>query len=170
MNYPYPSQETIYHMPLQSWDVLSLSISELVKRSVEESSYLLSLGDSKEWDMSVELLEAIKDNVKKAIVLTDASQSIVWVNNNFINLTGYQSSELLGRNPRFLQGKKQNQAAAHNIKKDLSKAKPTSQNVLNYRKSGDAYLCCVKIYPLFNKQQELVNYIAFENEIKPDAA
>ena len=170
MNYPYPSQETIYHMPLQAWDVLSLSISELVKRSVEESSYLLSLGDSKEWDMSVELLEAIKDNVKKAIVLTDASQSIVWVNNNFINLTGYQSSELLGRNPRFLQGKKQNQAAAHNIKKDLSKAKPTSQNVLNYRKSGDAYLCCVKIYPLFNKQQELVNYIAFENEIKPDAA
>lgn len=170
MNYPYPSQETNYHMPLQSWDILSLSIGDLVKRTVQESSYLLSLGDTKQWDMSGELLKAIKDNVKKAIVLTDANQSIVWVNNNFINLTGYQSSELLGRNPRFLQGKEQNQPAAQNIKKDLIKAKPTTQNVLNYRKSGDAYLCCVKIFPLFNKQQELVNYIAFENEIKPDAA
>ena len=60
--------------------------------------------------------------------------------------------------------------AAQKIKNDLIKAKPTTQNVLNYRKSGDAYLCCVKIYPLFNKDRELVNYIAFENEIKPDAA
>ena len=116
MNYPYPSQEVDNTMPLQSWDVLSLSIGYMVKRHMQESTYLINLGNEQGWDFSSDLLDEIKHNTHKAIVLTDTEQTIVWVNNNFINLTGYPSSELLGRNPKFLQGKKQNQPAANKIR------------------------------------------------------
>ena len=37
--------------------------------------------------------------------------------------------------------------------------------LINYRKDGEPYWCDVRIEPIFNEQQKLVNFIAFEEEI-----
>jgi hypothetical protein len=47
----------------------------------------------------------------------------------------------------------------------LSANKPFSASITNYRKNGEAYLCKVKIVPLYNKANQLTHYIAFEREV-----
>ncbi|WP_181452643.1 MULTISPECIES: PAS domain-containing protein [Algoriphagus] len=50
-------------------------------------------------------LELINTKSYKAIVLTDPSQFIIWVNSGFAQMTGYSRKYAVGKKPTFLQGK-----------------------------------------------------------------
>lgn len=97
-----------------------------------------------------------------AIILTDAKRHILWVNEEFTSITGYTLTEVLGKKPSILQGPDSEQDAIHRIRKALESKVPIKDEITNYRKSGEEYLCKLVIHPIFNENQEVTNYIAFE--------
>ena len=97
-----------------------------------------------------------------AIILTDAEKKIIWVNEGFTSITGYSLSEVIGRKPNLLQGPASEKEAISRIRKGLQHKVPLQEQITNYRKNGEKYLCKLVIHPIFNKNQELTNYIAFE--------
>lgn len=99
------------------------------------------------------------------IILTDASKRILWVNQNFPNLTGYTFGEALGKTPRFLQGSKTEKNKLTQINKALTDQIPVKATITNYKKSGKPYLCELVIYPIFNTKSELCNFISFERDV-----
>jgi len=99
-----------------------------------------------------------------AVVLTDTDKTILWVNPHFFEMTGYRMEEVIGKKPSILQGKNTQMDVLMRIKKNLEakKPKPFKEEIINYRKNGEEYPCRVVVHPIFNINQELINFIAFE--------
>ncbi|KAA2242215.1 PAS domain-containing protein [Salinarimonas soli] len=122
--------------------------------------------------MTVEdLIRTLAEANDTAIVLTDTSlgepgPTILYVNPAFCRMTGYEAHEVVGRSPRMLQGARTNRLVLRTLARALREGKPFSGCVVNYRKSGEQYLCQVDIEPLFNRAGELEHFIAFEREVK----
>ena len=83
---------------------------------------------------------------------------LVFVNQSFMRMTGYSEEEILGRNCRFLQGPKTDPASVEQMR-ELIRSKVTGEvSVINYRKSGEAYISRVHIGPIFDEAGELRYY------------
>lgn len=105
-----------------------------------------------------------KPSIKNAIavILTDVNRRIQWVNDDFTVITGYSFEEVVGKKPSLLQGENSEPAAIERIRKGLKEAESFKAEILNYRKDGEEYLCKLVIHPIYNIDDELTNFIAFE--------
>ncbi|WP_299762193.1 PAS domain-containing protein [uncultured Dokdonia sp.] len=99
---------------------------------------------------------------KVAIIITNVDQTIIWVNEVFTQMTGYNFMEVRGKKPSILQGKNTEKAALNRIRKSLKEEKSFHDRITNYRKNGQEYTCALTIHPIFNTEGLLINYIAFE--------
>lgn len=100
-----------------------------------------------------------------ALVLTDATQQICWVNTGFTHMSGYPATEALGQRPGFLQGADTAATTRASIRQRLLGAQPFATTVLNYRRNGQPYWCHVRIRPVHNKAGVLTHFLAFEHEV-----
>lgn len=146
-------------MPLHSWDIFS-SHFDALKAAVSDSKKLESFAKDHEWSAAWNFTEELqKENV---IVVTDAQLNIVFASQNIIKMTGYSSEEILGKNPKIFQGKETSTATSALIRGAINLKKPFDSTIVNYKKNGEAYLCQIKAFPVFNGKNELVNFVAFE--------
>lgn len=110
---------------------------------------------------------------KVAVILTDAERRILWVNQDFESITGYQLQEVIGKSPgAILQGPRSEADAIERIRKGLSAGNSFKETLTNYRKNGDPYICKLVVHPIYNSVKELVNYLAFEvdgNEVADES-
>jgi len=97
-----------------------------------------------------------------AVILTDADRKILWVNEDFTEITGYNLSEVVGKKPSLLQGPGTEREAISRIRRKLEHTVPFQDEITNYRKNGEPYLCKLVIHPVFDQNQQLTNFIAFE--------
>ena len=99
-----------------------------------------------------------------ALVLTDASLTIQWVNRKFKNMTGYSARYAIGKTPKFLQGRNTSDEVRQRIRQQLTSAMPFTEILTNYRSNKEEYRCLVTIYPLLNVQQQITHFLALEKE------
>ncbi len=98
-----------------------------------------------------------------AVILTDKERKILWVNQDFTEMTGYSLDEVIGRSPgHILQGPDSEIEAINRIRKGLENRTPLKDQLINYRKNGEPYICKLVIHPIFGSDQELTHFIAFE--------
>ncbi len=154
-----------YLFPLLCWDV-AYGYKPFFWGPQRDLQTLEAMQIEKSWNTDIDFKEMLGHY--EAIIVTSLKQNIEWVSTGFQSMTGYASIEVIGKSPGFLQGKKPKETAnTRKIREALRDVKPVHAEVLNYRKSGEPYICKLDIHPLFDKNQELVNFIAFENESKP---
>ena len=107
-----------------------------------------------------------------AVILTDEQKKIIWVNDDFTFITGYTVSEAIGKKPgELLQGPNTEKEIVLKMRRSLDNNAPLKEEITNYRKNGEEYICKLVIHPIFNKDHKLTNFIAFEvdgNEIIND--
>lgn len=106
-----------------------------------------------------------------AVILTDAQKNILWVNQDFTNITGYGLQEVMGRKPSLLQGPLSESDTIIHLRKGLKEEVPVKAEITNYTKQGKKYVCRLVIYPIFDPKHELTNFIAFEvdgNQVEDD--
>jgi PAS domain S-box-containing protein len=100
------------------------------------------------------ILSNISDYTNDAVIITDAEPidapgpRIVYVNPTFTHATGYHAAEVLGKNPRFLQGPDTSPAARQEIRKALQAWLPVVTEVLNYKKDGTPFWSELSIVPI----------------------
>ncbi len=73
---------------------------------------------------------------------------LVYVNDAFCALTGYDRSEMIGRNCRFLQGTDRQQPAVAALRQAIADGRPCTVTVRNYRKDRSFFWNEVSIAPL----------------------
>lgn len=69
----------------------------------------------------------------------------------FAEVTGYESSSVIGRNCRFLQGPSTNPKSIARLRKALKAGEPCVELLLNYRSDGTPYQSLLTILPLFDR-------------------
>ena len=102
--------------------------------------------------------------------VTRDDSPIIYASHTFTELTGYNEQEILGRNCRFLQAPPGVQLAKGGAREhtDIDSVTQMAQNVsvnrecqvtlVNYRKSGEAFINCVSIIPVIPSGNEPVRY------------
>lgn len=114
---------------------------------------------------SIELLEQILQSTTEGIMITNEKMQITMVNNAFETLTGYRSSEILGKYPNILQSGKQD---ADFYKVMWSKIRSNGSwrgEIWNRRKNGEIYPEILSIYSVFDNVGQLTNYYGVFSDI-----
>lgn len=101
-----------------------------------------------------------------ALVLTKPDQHIVWVSEGFQEMTGYSKSYAIGKKPSFLQGTNTSENTKQEIREQLRVGHKFSGSILNYRKNGETYQCQIKIVPIYDFKNVLMNFLALEKELR----
>ena len=118
-----------------------------------------------------QLIAALADNLDIGVVLTDGLLSppgphILYVNSTFERMTGFDRSEILGKNPRIFQGPGTSLAARKRLARALRNGERHSTTLVNYRKSGEAYLCAIDVFPIIAADGSLISAVALEREVE----
>lgn len=90
---------------------------------------------------------------------------IVFVNNAFVDLTGYSEEQALGRNCRFLQGPRTDPETVQHIREALARRQPYAAEILNYRRDGTPFWNALFIGPIHDRNGELRYFFASQLDI-----
>eukprot|EP01125_Pyxidicula_operculata_P010118 TRINITY_DN3336_c0_g1_i1.p1 TRINITY_DN3336_c0_g1~~TRINITY_DN3336_c0_g1_i1.p1 ORF type:complete len:611 (+),score=104.85 TRINITY_DN3336_c0_g1_i1:45-1877(+) len=107
--------------------------------------------------------------INNSCTITDATQRdnpIVWVNDQFVKMTGYKKEEIVGKNCRFLQGKYTDAESVRMLSKFLRDGKPICTQLLNYRKDGAPFWNTFGCYPVHNKRGKVIAFLAIQKDIE----
>lgn len=90
---------------------------------------------------------------------------VIFVNDAFSKLTGYEREEILGRNCRFLQGPDTDPAAVRAICKAVGTMQPIEIDIRNYRKSGETFWNRLLLAPVFDRNRQLTYFFASQVDV-----
>lgn len=157
---------------------IHLPQSDGEQRILELVAYATPPGDPEVLDLLVvDCTQAVQDAQQRKllstaieasdqiVMITDALQRIVYVNPAFERVTGYKSSEVLGRSPHFLQGAATNPATRIKLREAIDSGRATNAEILNYRKNGKSYWVELAVVPVSGTQGEVSHWVAIQRDI-----
>jgi PAS domain S-box-containing protein len=124
-------------------------------------------------DQLLSLLGGSLDDLNYGILVTEASPlaapgpKVVYVNSAVEKLTGYSREELIGQNPRILQGPETDRQVLSEIHRGLKQGKPIRREIINYSKTGEQYWIELDINPLENAQGQITHFLSIQRNITP---
>jgi PAS domain S-box-containing protein len=147
--------------PLLSWDIVSEGANRRfqLKNDLETMRSILGNND---WESTVSLDTTLVWQ-NKIIVITDCKLRILHATENMFAMNGYQLHEVVGNSPKMFQGEKTELSERKKIKMAVEKQQAFETVITNYKKDGDIYVCRIEGFPVFNKDGDLVNFIALES-------
>lgn len=90
---------------------------------------------------------------------------IVFCNQAFLDVTGYSTQEIVGKNCRLLQGPRTDQSTLVELRAAIAARKQISREILNYRKDGSAFWNALFIAPVFDKSGELIYFFGSQLDV-----
>ena len=94
------------------------------------------------------LLSAAVEASNDLVLITDPSFRIEYVNQAFVNVTGYEPDEVLGRHPDFLQGRKTPGNALDRLRATMRAGRAVRAELVNYRKDGTPFWIDLSVVPV----------------------
>ncbi len=105
-----------------------------------------------------DLLANVVRTSPTAIAISDPNlpdNPLVFVNEAFCKLTGYDEADIIGRNCRFLQGPDSDDVEIALLRDAITNRQPVEATILNYAKNGSPFWNRLSISPLFDDAGEL---------------
>ena len=96
----------------------------------------------------------------EAMTITDTNGDILRVNDAFTEITGYERSEVIGRNPRVLKSMKHDETFYKEMWRQLHTYGKWSGEIYNKRKNGEVYLERLSITAIKDDKDITTHYIA----------
>jgi diguanylate cyclase (GGDEF)-like protein/PAS domain S-box-containing protein len=100
------------------------------------------------------------ENSATAVIITDIAGSIEYVNQKFIHITGYNSDEAIGQNPRILKSDFTAPEVFIELWATILGGNEWRGELRNRRKNGEVYWSVASISPLRNDHNEITHFIA----------
>jgi len=110
------------------------------------------------------LLHAV-ERTPVAIVVTDTSGRIEWVNHRFSAVTGYTSDEAVGQTTRLLKSGLTPEEVYRDLWTTVLSGREWRGELQNRAKNGALYWEDTVVSPLKNEHGEIVNFIAIKEDI-----
>lgn len=114
---------------------------------------------------SIEVMEQIFQSTLEGIMITDDKMQITLVNNAFEALTGYNSSEVLGKSPRILQSGRQDANFYKDMWSEIHTNATWKGEIWNRRKNGEIYPEMLAIHSVYDAAGKLTNYFGIFSDI-----
>lgn len=137
----------------------------VVKFASDITAEVLNRKAEAEKKKEAEMVALVANETDNIVIITDKDQNIEYVNEGFKRLTGYEPHEVIGKNPRMLQGPDTDPETVKRISQKLAAKQPLYEEILNYTKNGQSYWLGLTINPLLDKDGNVERFVAIETDI-----
>lgn len=100
-----------------------------------------------------------------SIIITDTKGNIEFVNQKFIEVTGYSFAEMKGKNPNILQSGYTSKAEYAKLWETITSGNEYHGEIQNRKRNGDIFWESVLISPIRDEAGKIVNYMAIKEDI-----
>lgn len=111
-----------------------------------------------------DLLATALNDSPDAILITDHQSKIVFVNQSFLDLTGYTQEETLGKTPALLHSGVHDARFYRDLWETLRKGKSFRYVFTNRRKDGSLFHAEESIAPVRNAKGEITHFVSFSKD------
>ncbi|GBO52808.1 hypothetical protein APA_609 [Pseudanabaena sp. lw0831] len=131
---------------------------------------IADISEQKRQAEQVRLLQSVVVNTNDAVIITEAEPidapgpRILYVNEAFTRISGYQPEEVLGQTPRILQGAKTDPAQLQKVRNALALWESVTVEVINYRKDGTEFWNEFSLVPVANAKGCYTHWIAVQRD------
>ncbi|MES2837856.1 MAG: PAS domain S-box protein [Bacteroidota bacterium] len=108
------------------------------------------------------------EGAAEGIIISDLRENfspVIYVNKAFTKLTGYNQSDVLGRNCSVLQGPDSDSSTINRIREAIKNRQPFTGEILNYRKDGKKFWNFLNLTPVPDEQGNITHYIGVQSDI-----
>ncbi|WP_440992318.1 PAS domain S-box protein [Haloarchaeobius baliensis] len=95
----------------------------------------------------------------------DEDNPLVYVNEGFERVTGYDAEDVLGRDCRFLQGEDTDPRRIATLREHIAAEEPVLVELINYRKDGTPFWSQVQVNPIEDETGEVTQFLGFQTDI-----
>ena len=121
--------------------------------------------ERKRVEESQRLLSAAIDQAAEAVIITDPTGTIQYVNPAQEILSGYSRDELVGRTPNIFKSDFHNDDFYIKLWETISAGNVWSGRFVNRKKDGTAYYEDATISPVYDKSGKLTNFVAVKHDV-----
>ncbi|WP_135364851.1 PAS domain S-box protein [Halosimplex halophilum] len=124
--------------------------------------------DLRECERERRLQERVIESAPVGVAVADATEPdnpLVAVNERFEELTGYEESECLGRNCRFLQGEDTDEERVAQFREAIDAEEEVTVELRNYRADGTEFWNRVRLAPVEDADGEVTHYVGFQEDV-----
>jgi PAS domain S-box-containing protein len=111
------------------------------------------------------MLKVVVENSFDSILITDVTKAgkVIYANKAFKKLTGYDPSEVIGKNPRILQGVGTDKKVIERLTRALETGKKFEGKAINYKKDGTPFIMYWRVLPI-KVGKEIEAWVAIQRE------
>jgi len=137
------------------------------KKSDKYDRIIITMTDITELEKSNNLLKEYKKAVDAGAIVskTNLKGIITYVNDRFINISGFTREELLGSNHNIVTSPNTPKSVFKNLWKTIKAKDIWSGNIENKKKDGTSYFVTATIIPILDENQQIIEYIALRYDI-----
>ncbi len=139
-------------------------LNEAVRRHADELEERV-IARTAELEHERKRTAAILDTAGEGIIFTDASGTIEYINQALERLTGYESREALGQNPRLWKSGQTSPALYHEMWDTIKRGRIWQGELVNRHKDGRLYDAALTIAPLYNADGQLAGFVGVQRDI-----
>ncbi len=123
-----------------------------------------------ELEQQLQLLESAIRNDYDGIIITNLpldkpGPRIVYANEGFEKITGYDRRQVIGETPRILQGEKTDEQTLSRLRRKLENGQSFFGRLINYRKDGSEFVNQFDVHPLRNAEGEITHWVSYMHDI-----
>lgn len=146
----FPIEITVVRQMQKNQPFFTAYIRDLTERKLTENELRIA---------------AIAFESNEGMLITDAKQIILKVNQAFTRITGYSAEEAIGNTPNMLKSNKQNKQFYDSMWESLNRDKFWQGEIWNQRKNGEVYPEWLSISTVTNECGQISNYVAAFTDI-----
>jgi two-component system, OmpR family, sensor kinase len=113
----------------------------------------------------------VLENLRRGIMVTDVNLEpprgprIIYVNQAWLKMTGYDRDEVEGKTPRILQGKHSGREVLQDLRRKLENRQLFHGQTWNYRKNGEPFLMNWYCYAIYGERGKPIYYVAEQRDV-----
>jgi PAS domain S-box-containing protein len=112
------------------------------------------------------LARALEDSSLGLIITSaDGDNPILYANAAFLDMTGYSTDEVLGKNCRFLQGADTDPDTTEEIRSAVAERRELMVEILNYRRDGSTFWNLIHILPLLGADGSIRYFFGYQRDV-----
>jgi len=154
------------------WGFLGIGNSnrqELTDTDVEMlstvSSIIGSAINNKQNLQSLEMSSAVFEHTMDGVLITNAENKIIHVNDSFVEITGYTDREVIGKDPKLLKSGIHNKHFYNQMWTCLQEEGQWQGEITNRKKNGEIYIEWLSVNTIRNDQGGIEHFIGIFSDV-----
>ena len=123
------------------------------------------ISEKKQTQKNIERLTAAVEQSSNTVIITDINGIIEYVNNKFVELTGFGKEEAFGKTSSLIQSGETSAEVYKDMWSSILTGNVWEGELKNKKKNGALYWEKIKITPVVDEHDRIVNFIAVKDDI-----